>query len=259
MFPFRPSADARYYQKSSPIKGRIHAQIMYLPKTNEETDLSVLHELIRSKPLGAWCCISDGEVEVNHLPFVLKESHGEFGMLVGHVARANKVWQTFSKSAQSVILFQGEQAYISPSWYPSKHPEGKAVPTWNYIVAHVYGIPRLIEDPQTLMEHLHELTTLHEAHQPTPWKIADAPPDFIERLAGAIVGIEIPIVKIVGKWKLGQNRSEGDQAGMITGLRSQNCPASQGLADAIVHRKSQRENLAFPAVATPTSAQGPKR
>ena len=209
---------------------------MYVPKLNEETDPKVLHALIRSKPLGAWACVSDGEIEVNHLPFVLKEGEGEFGMLVGHVARANKVWQGFSRTSHSVIIFQGEQAYISPSWYPSKHPEGKAVPTWNYAVVHVYGTPRLIEDPRKLMEHLGELTEIHEREQSRPWKMSDAPADFIEKLSQAIVGIEIPISRIVGKWKLGQNRPEADQHGMVSGLRSSPHSDGHALANLIEKR-----------------------
>ena len=176
---------------------------MYVPKFNEENDISVLHELIKCKPLGMWSSIVDGAIEINHIPFVLHEDRGAFGTLVGHVARSNSIWKDFSKESDSVVVFQGEQAYITPSWYPSKHKHGKAVPTWNYVVVHAHGIPKKIEDPEWLLKHLNELTDVHESEQSLPWKVSDAPDGFVDQLVKAIVGIEIPINKIIGKWKLG--------------------------------------------------------
>lgn len=203
---------------------------MYTPKFNQEKDISVLHALIKGNPFGAWVTMSKGEITVNHIPFVLHEHRGEFGTLVGHVARANMIWQDYSTDVDSVIVFQGENAYISPSWYPSKHEHGKAVPTWNYAVVHAHGVPKIVEDAQWLLEHVNELTDIHERQQSAPWKVADAPGEFIQRLLGAIVGVEIPIRKLSGKWKLGQNRSESDQRGVLIGLRSVDSPQSHGLA-----------------------------
>lgn len=193
---------------------------MYVPKFNEENDLPTLHALIRSKPLGMWSAIADGSIVINHIPFVLHEGQGEFGTLVGHVARSNNIWKDFSEESDSVVVFHGEQAYITPSWYPSKHKHGKAVPTWNYVVVHAHGIPRRIEDSGWLLAHLNELTDIHESDQSLPWKVSDAPDDFINQLLKSIVGIEIPISKITGKWKLGQNRPEPDKLGIIAGLQS---------------------------------------
>lgn len=204
---------------------------MYVPKFSEEKDASILHSFVKSKPLGAWTTIVDGEIVINHIPFVLHESSGELGTLVGHVARANRIWQDYSSSVNSVVVFQGDQAYITPSWYPSKHKHGKAVPTWNYMVVHAHGIPKKIEDPEWLLQHLNELTDIHEGGQSVPWKVSDAPEKFIENLIGAIVGIEIPIVKLTGKWKLGQNRSEPDKLGTIAGLMSGDDPQSHRLAN----------------------------
>lgn len=203
---------------------------MYVPKFNEEKDLSILHSLVKSKPLGAWTTISDGEIAINHIPFVLHENQGELGTLVGHVARSNNIYQTFARDVDSVVVFQGHQAYITPSWYPSKHKHGKAVPTWNYVVVHAHGIPKKNEDPEWLLQHLNELTDIHENEQTQPWKISDAPDEFIEKLAEAIVGIEIPITKLTGKWKLGQNRPEADKLGTIAGLKSRVDSESHGLA-----------------------------
>lgn len=206
---------------------------LYVPKFNEEKDISTLQALISSKPLGAWSTMAGGEITVNHIPFILHKNRGEFGTLVGHVAKENNIWQKFSADINSIVVFQGDQAYITPSWYPSKHKHGKAVPTWNYVVVHAHGIPRIIEDAEWLLQHLHELTDIHERGQKLPWKVSDAPQEFIERLLGAIVGIEIPIEKLTGKWKLGQNRPEPDKLGTIAGLMSSDDPQSHGLANTL--------------------------
>jgi len=203
---------------------------LYVPKFNQQNDIEVLRSLIKSRPLGAWTTIANGDIEVNHIPFILHEDRGEFGTLVGHVARSNTVWKNFSEDKNSVIVFQGEQAYITPSWYPSKHQHGKVVPTWNYMVVHAEGIPKLTCEGDRLLEHLNELTNTHEAEQALPWKVSDAPQEFINKLRQAIVGIEVPIRKLTGKWKLGQNRPAADQLGIISGLTSGGDAQSNALA-----------------------------
>lgn len=208
---------------------------MYIPKHHEETNTSVLHALIRAHPLGTWASQGDGELIVNHVPFVLDSSRGEHGTLVGHVARANSVWQSFSNVVPSVIVFQGAESYITPSWYPSKHANGKAVPTWNYAVVHAHGLPVAINDRAWLLNHLNQLTDLHEADQALPWKVSDAPVDFIERIIGEIVGIEIPISKLVGKWKVSQNRPKPDKLGVVAGLLAKDSAQSKEMA-ALVNR-----------------------
>lgn len=203
---------------------------MYIPKHHEETDLAVLHALIKSHPLGAWVTQGDGELLANHIPFLLDPERGECGTLVGHVARANRVWESFSTTVDSVVIFQGAETYITPSWYPSKHAHGKAVPTWNYAVVHAHGLPRVIEDRDWLLRHITQLTDTHEADQALPWKVSDAPEEFTERLLGAIVGIEIPIVRLVGKWKVSQNRPEPDKLGVVAGLLARDDPQSKQMA-----------------------------
>jgi len=193
---------------------------MYMPKHFEEHDIGVLHALIRSHPLGTWVTQAGGELLANHIPFLVDPSRGERGTLVGHVARANPVWQSFSKDVASLIVFQGPEGYISPSFYESKKEHGKVVPTWNYVVVHAHGMPRAIEDRDWLRAHLEALVSVHEATQALPWKIADAPADFIDGLLRVIVGIEIPIATLVGKWKISQNRPEADIDGVISGLRA---------------------------------------
>lgn len=191
---------------------------MYVPKYNEEHDIDALHAFMRSHPLAAWVTQTADGLIANHIPFLIDASRGERGTLMCHVARANPVWSSFSTSVPSMILFQGADAYITPSWYPSKQAHGKTVPTWNYAVVHAYGMPRIVEDRAWLRDHLNRLTDTHEADRSTPWKVADAPADFIERLLDMIVGIEIPISKLIGKWKVSQNRPEADKRGVVAGL-----------------------------------------
>jgi transcriptional regulator len=208
---------------------------MYVPKHFEERDVGVLHALIRSNPLGAWVTQFDGELVVNHIPFLVESAQGEYGMLVGHVARANPIWKSFCKERASVVIFQGPQCYITPSWYPTKHAHGKAVPTWNYAVVHAHGVPRAVEDRDWLLKHVTQLSDLQESTRAVPWSVSDAPPDYIDTVLKAIVGIVIPINTIVGKWKTSQNRLLPDQLGTIAGLHERGDENSQQMA-ALVQR-----------------------
>lgn len=204
---------------------------MYTPKFNEIDDISILKEHIHAHPFGSWSCIAEGEIVVNHIPFVYHDNRGEYGTLTGHVSRANPIWKTCSPEKDSVVAFQGENAYISPSWYPSKHQHGKGVPTWNYTVVQVYGAPLIQDSRDWLLDHVTELTDRHEADKAFPWRVGDAPDEYIEKLVGAIVGIEIPITSITGKWKLGQNKPETDQIGMAAGLKSRTDGNSRALGE----------------------------
>ena len=206
---------------------------MYVPKLHEESDVSVLHALIKSHPLATWVTQSAGELLANHIPFLVDAKRGEFGTLIGHVARANPVWQSFSTTINSVLVFQGTESYISPSWYPSKHAHGKAVPTWNYVVVHAHGIPCAIENREWLLEHVDQLTNTHESKQALPWKVSDAPHDYTERLLRSIVGIEVPITKLVGKWKVSQNRPEPDKLGVVAGLMARGDAQSKEMANLV--------------------------
>jgi transcriptional regulator len=206
---------------------------MYIPKQHEESNVAVLHALIRAHPLGTWATHGDGELIVNHLPFLVDPSRGQYGTLLGHVSRANAVWQCFSQTVPSVVVFQGADAYITPSWYPSKHAHGKAVPTWNYAVVHAHGIPLVIEDKAWLLEHLNQLTDTHEAGQALPWKVSDAPSEFTDHMIERIVGIEIRISKLLGKWKVSQNRPKPDRLSVVAGLLARNDPQSNEMADLV--------------------------
>src|SRR3954466_6352330 len=166
---------------------------MYTPKHFEERDVTVLHALIRSHPLGAWVTQAREELVVNHIPFLVDSMRGEYGTLIGHVARANPIWKSFTKEMAWVVIFQGPETYITPSWYPSKHAHGKAVPTWNYAVVHARGAPRPIEDRDWLLGHVTALTERQESGRAVPWSVSDAPPDYVDSMLEAIVGVEMPI------------------------------------------------------------------
>ena len=212
---------------------------MYIPEHFEERDLAVLHALIQSHPLGTWVTEVDGQLVVNHIPFVVDATRGPFGMLVGHVARANEVWKTVSTQVESVVVFQGPQAYITPSWYLTKHEHGKVVPTWNYAVVHAHGLPHVIDDPQWLHQHVVKLTGVHESERSTPWRVSDAPSTYIDGMLKAIVGIEIPIARLVGKWKVSQNRPVPDRHGVITGLDERGDDESRQMARLVEERTNR--------------------
>ena len=209
---------------------------MYIPKDFEEIRIDRLHQLMKSYPLAALVTLGDEGLVANHLPFLIDPTCGLFGTLRGHVARANPVWQGFSRTVESVVIFQGPDSYITPTWYPSKRAHGKVVPTWNYAVVHAHGYPRVIEDATWLQNHVTALTDIHESTQALPWKVADAPQDFTDRLIKAIIGIEIPIATIRGKWKVSQNRPVADRLGVVAGLESLAQEQARTMADLVAQR-----------------------
>jgi len=186
---------------------------MYIPVHFAEERLEVLHQLIHAHPLGMLVTLDADGLNANHIPFEIAAPTAEAprGVLRAHVARNNPVWQTASKEVEALVVFQGAQHYISPAWYEEKKISGKVVPTYNYATVHAHGPLRVIDDPAWLRALLHRLTTRHEAIQEAPWQISDAPAGYIEKMLAAIVGIEIPITRLAGKWKVSQNRPEADR------------------------------------------------
>ena len=203
---------------------------MYVPRHFAETDTAVLHRLIRAHPLGAVVTLAGGELVANHIPLLLHDDGSPFGTLAGHVARGNSMWKTSDPAFEALVIFQGVERYVSPSWYPSKETDPRTVPTWNYVVVHAHGPLRIIDDAGWLRRHVAELTDRHEADRPSPWKVDDAPADYVEKLVGGIVGIEIPISRLTGKWKVSQNRSAEDRDGVVRGLREQGDTSSAAMA-----------------------------
>jgi transcriptional regulator len=194
---------------------------MYMPQQFAETRPEVLHELMKSHPLSTFVVVADGELVANHIPLLLDATRGEHGTLYGHVSRSNPVWRHFGSPVDAIAIFQGPQAYITPNWYPSKQADGKVVPTWDYAVVHAYGQPRVIEDKAWLLAHVTQLTGQHEAGRAAPWHVSDAPTDYIEQMLKGIVGIEMPITRVLGKWKVSQNRKVPDRLGVAAGLEAQ--------------------------------------
>jgi len=191
---------------------------MYQPKQFEETRPEVLHGLMRAHPLSTLVVLTAGGLEANHIPLLVDPSAGPHGTLRGHTARANPFWREALSGTDALAIFAGPQAYISPGYYPSKKEHGKVVPTWNYAVVHARGPLVVKDDAAWLRTHLEEMVSTQEAPMAAPWKVGDAPADFIAGLVQAIVGFEIPLAKLEGKWKMSQNRPAADRAGVIAAL-----------------------------------------
>src|SRR5574341_702304 len=207
---------------------------MYVPAHFEETRSEILHQLIRDQSLAALVTLGPAGLNANHIPFELDPGPAPLGTLRGHVARGNPVWRDYSRDVEALAVFQGPQAYISPSWYPTKRETGKVVPTYNYIVVHAYGPMRIIEDRAWLRGLVERLTNRYEAGREEPWKVTDAPAEFVEQMLGGIVGIEIPLTRLIGKWKVSQNRPPADREGVVKGLgelNDGNARAMSGLVD----------------------------
>jgi transcriptional regulator len=191
---------------------------MYNPAHFAEHRAEVLYALMRQHPLAALvACGSDG-LEATHVPMVLHPEIGQQGTLRCHLARANSQWKALRSGSPVLAIFTGPEHYITPSWYPTKQEHGKVVPTWNYIAVHVRGRPTLFEEEALLLEHLTELTNQSEAPFEKPWTVEDAPQEFIRAMTKAVIGVEISIERIEGKWKASQNRSRADRQGAIEGL-----------------------------------------
>jgi len=192
-------------------------------------DAAAQQALVRAQPLATLVIAHEGALHVNHIPLYLDPARGPHGTLIGHVARANTLWPLLPQ--QAVAVFHGPQAYVSPSWYPSKALDGKQVPTWNYAAVHAHGTLSAFDDPGRLRAVLETLTEQHEAHRPAPWRVDDAPPDYIAKLLRAIVGIELAVDRWEGLWKVSQNRTDTDRAGVVQGLRAEGVPGAQAMAD----------------------------
>jgi transcriptional regulator len=193
---------------------------MYLPPHFTTDDPEDLHQLMQAHPLGALITHGSQGLDANHLPFEFAKETGGQGVLRAHVARNNPLWQEVRDGDNVLVIFKAADAYISPSWYPSKHDHHKQVPTWNYSVVHAHGRIKIRDDARFIRRLLANLTRTHEAGEPLPWKMADAPREYMETMVQAVVGIEIEIERLVGKFKLGQNKDEADRQGAAHALQA---------------------------------------
>jgi len=203
---------------------------MYIPSHFATTQPDALHRLLRAHPLGILVTHTPAGLDANHIPFEFDPARGALGTLSGHVARANPVWQQSADGAEVLVIFRSVEGYISPNWYPSKHETHRHVPTWNYDVLHAHGNLTVRDDASFVRGVVARLTRTHEAQEPRPWKMGDAPPDYIDAMLQCIVGIEIAITRLEGKAKLSQNRELRDREGAIASLRQR---GGDELADAM--------------------------
>lgn len=194
---------------------------MYIPKHFAQTDRAELHALMQANPFAALVTHTAAGLNANHLPFHFYPELGEHGVLRAHLALANPVVRELEQATpghEALVIFQGHHGYISPSLYATKAEHGKVVPTWNYAVVHAYGRVQLQRDPAWLAAQVTALTNEHEASLPQPWAVSDAPPDYIENMLKAVVGLEIHLTRLEGKWKASQNQVAANQASVVAGL-----------------------------------------
>ncbi len=203
---------------------------MYIPKHFEQTSPDELRSIIRDYPFATLITISDSGLEANHIPFFLNQVNGK-DVLQGHLSKGNPLWKNLKNESEVLVVFQGPHSYVSPSNYPTKQETGKVVPTWNYIAVHVKGTMKCIHDLSWCMEMINNLTKQHERKQNVPWAVSDAPEEFTKNMVSGIVGIEIDISAMSGKWKVSQNQPERNQLGVVAGLSIIPDTGSQKMAD----------------------------
>src|SRR5471030_2299317 len=207
---------------------------MYLPPCFEEKRAEVLHRLMADNPLAALVTHGANVLDANHVPFVFDESQGEHGILRAHVARANLICQEIQSGSDALVIFQAASGYISPTFYPSKQETHRQVPTYNYLVVHAHGRITIRDDEIFVRGLVARLTRKMEAGEAVPWKMGDAPADFIKQMLGAIVGIEIEVTRLVGKWKLGQNKEAADRRGAAETLLGRSTDEQQAVGQAML-------------------------
>lgn len=191
---------------------------MYVPRAFAVDDIKILHQQMQASPLPVLVTHASQGLLASHVPMLLNPDEGPCGTLYGHLARANPHWQDLAQGTEALVIFAGEQAYISPTFYPGKADHGKAVPTWNYLAVHAYGMAEVFDDAERLLALVSRLSDRHEANRPAPWAVSDAPADYVDSMLKAIVGFRLPITRLQGKRKLSQNRDARDQAGVRQGL-----------------------------------------
>jgi transcriptional regulator len=200
---------------------------MYVPDFFREERFEVLWAFVAKHPLGTLIAITADGITANHIPMIWHARDGTPGVLHGHVARANPLWKLLAPEVPVLAIFSGANRYITPSWYPDRLDHGRVVPTWNYSVVHVHGAIRFFEDPNLALRHVNELAVRQEAVRPEPWKVSDAPTDFINPMLGRIVTFEIAVSRAVGKFKASQQRPKGERLAVMAAMAAENIPAEE--------------------------------
>ncbi|WP_431481615.1 FMN-binding negative transcriptional regulator [Pseudomonas thivervalensis] len=212
---------------------------MYNPKAFAVEDLPQLHQMMGDCRLAVLVTHGEHGLQASHLPLLLDPQLGPNGSLCGHMARANPQWRDLEAGAEALVIFAGAEAYVSPAFYPSKAEHGKVVPTWNYVAVHAYGSAEVFSDPHRLRNLVSALTDRHESTREQPWKLDDAPAEYIDSMLKAIVGFALPIQRLEGKRKLSQNRSPADVAGVRNGLAASPDPQDRALAHLMPEQSSK--------------------
>ena len=207
---------------------------MYVPRAFAVDDIKILHQQMQASPLPVLVTHASQGLLASHVPMLLNPDEGPCGTLYGHLARANPHWQDLAQGTEALVIFAGEQAYISPTFYPGKADHGKAVPTWNYLAVHAYGMAEVFDDAERLLALVSRLSDRQEANRPAPWAVSDAPADYVDSMLKAIVGFRLPITRLQGTRKLSQNRDARDQAGVRQGLLANPNPQDHALAHLMV-------------------------
>ena len=194
---------------------------MYIPPLHKEDRIDVLHDAIRRTGLATLVTLIGDGLIASHVPMLLDPEPAPYGTLLGHLARPNPQARGATPGVQALAIFQGPDAYITPSWYATKRETGKVVPTWNYVIIHAYGPVEFFNDTERLRAIVTRLTDRQEQARAEPWAVTDAPADFIDGMLKGIVGFALPIARLEGKWKMSQNRPAEDRARVIDGLKDQ--------------------------------------
>ena len=212
---------------------------MYIPSFNREDRLEQIHAFMAAYPLATLVTSSPEGLLASPIPLVIYPQEGTHGILRAHLARANSHWKALEQASEVMVLFHGPQGYVSPSWYPSKQEDPRTVPTWNYVAVHVRGSIQVTHDPAWLWRQIDDLTRLHEGARPQPWALSDAPTEYLNTQVKAIVGLELTITQLEGKYKLSQNRSQADQQGVVAGMANPHDPHhNPPVSDLMAQRKS---------------------
>lgn len=203
---------------------------MYTPPAHREEDTKILHDLVDGYGFATLVTIGPDGPAASHVPMLIDRGEGPYGRLRGHLAKGNQQLLDMQSEAPALAIFQGPHTYVSPNFYPSKQEHGKVVPTWNYVAVHATGLLKIIDGAEGLMGIIGNLTDKYEQHSEQPWKVSDAPEDYIQRQLKGIIGFEMQIEKLEGKWKMSQNKSEMDRQGVIDGLNASNNPTDNEVA-----------------------------
>jgi len=206
---------------------------MYVQSIFEETRLEALHGLMQDYPMASLVVLTPGGLEANNVPFEIDRASGPYGTLRCHVGKANPFWRNYSPGVEALVIFQGPNAYISPRWYVNGRKSGKVLPGWNYAVVHAYGTLRVVEDEVWLLKHLDELAKRNEVGRQNPWRLQEAPAEFVRQAASAIIGLEITVTRLIGKWHVSQHRTAADRESVSAALLQENRDSAAALAELI--------------------------